>query len=98
MQDNTNTVDDKNSVHPGTHGGRVLWEQGLAHQRNCHASAVTVKLYGLNKHYEWNRIAQATLVAMNVELGNYNVECSSANDPTAACTAFQSAAQTSAIC
>ncbi len=44
MQDNTNTVDDKNSVHPGTHGGRVLWEQGLAHQRNCHASAVTVKL------------------------------------------------------
>jgi len=37
MQDTTNTFNDKSCVHPGTHGGGALWEQGLQHQRNDHA-------------------------------------------------------------
>ena len=37
MQNTTNTVNDKSWVHPATHGGGALWEQGLQHHRNDHA-------------------------------------------------------------
>ena len=48
MKDYANPFDDEDQVHPGTRRGRIPWQYGLAHQRNNHASAVAVKLRGLN--------------------------------------------------
>lgn len=92
MQDNANFDNDKDWIHPGTHGGRFSWEYGLTHQRNYHASAVVGKLRGLRYRYIRNRIAQDPLVAMNIELRHHKVECSSANEPMDSFTAFQLAA------
>src|SRR5574337_66836 len=96
MKDDTNTFDHEDRVHPGPHGGRVPWKEGPTNQRNDYAPAVAVELRRLDHHYKGNRITQASVVAMDVELRHYKGECSSANEPTDAYTAFQSATQASA--
>ena len=100
VQHDRHALDFEQRVHAGAHGGRVGRQHRRPHQRHDHAPPVRVELRGLNLHDEGDRVAQGALVAMDVKLGHQraprqSVECSSAKEPTLACTAFQSAMQAS---
>src|SRR3990167_9853457 len=96
MEHHLDAVHLKNRIHARADRGRLAGQRTAAHQRHNHAPAVAVKQRRLNHHHEWDEFLQRPFVAVYIELGHYSVECSSAKEPTAACTAFQSAAQASA--
>src|SRR5450830_1509899 len=80
-------------VHTRTDRWHIFRERTAPHKGDDHAPAVTIKLGRLHQNHKWNGLAQRPLVAVDIKLSHYRLECSSASEPSTVSTVFQPSAQ-----